>query len=95
MNSFIHLFIYFFSLLLLLHPKKQISSVKQMLPRGNNQITVGLPVPQNAQPGPDGIYVIVFFNVPGKGFEGNLVRKIFIYVFMYLFMYLCIYLLWK
>jgi len=46
-----------------------------MLPRGNNQITVGLPVPQNAQPGPDGIYVIAFFNVPGKGYEGNLVRE--------------------
>lgn len=37
-----------------------------MLTRGHNNINVALPVPQNAQPGPDGVYVIAFFNPTGK-----------------------------
>ena len=47
-----------------------------MLTQGSQFINLDLPVPQNAQPGPDGIYIIAFFNTPGKGFEGNLVRPL-------------------
>lgn len=48
------------------HEASQISSTKQVLAAGHNNINVALPVPANAQPGPDGIYVIAFFNAPGK-----------------------------
>ena len=65
-----------------------------MLPRGTNQVKVALPVPQDAQPGPDGIYIIVFFNVPGKGYDGNLVRFclfiLIIYVINY-FLFSCLF----
>lgn len=47
-------------------PKHQIASTKQVLTQGHNNINVALPVPANAQPGPDGVYVIAFFNPQGK-----------------------------
>lgn len=46
-------------------PLTQISFTKQMLTAGHNRVTVPLPIPANAQPGPDGLYVVAFFSAPG------------------------------
>ena len=40
--------------------------MKQTLTQGSQFINVDLPIPQDVQPGRDGIYLIAFFNTPGK-----------------------------